>query len=332
MTQEILFSVIVPVYNVEKYLPDCIESLIRQTYSNIEIVLVDDGSTDSSPQICDKYALLDSRVRVIHQKNAGVTSARIAGGLICRGDYIACVDADDWIENVYFERFAGVINKYTPEVISCELYLAFANKLKRVKWQYHDGYYTKSDIEKFIYPDLIQNPSAKYFPPTLCAKVITRKLYLQTQTALSTEIKIGEDGACMIACINRAESMYLLPDALYYYRQNNSSATKRRWAFNWNGPKLIAEYLEEWINLDDYDFRQQLYRKTVHSVFIIVISQFNRSEKYGVIKNDILTHLQEPCYAQAIACARFNGFNGRLAHWILKKRLIWLAYLIYKMR
>ena len=91
------FSVIVPIYNVEKYLGECIESLINQTFKNIEIILIDDGSPDNSPKICDEYAEKDNRIKVIHKENGGVTSARKVGANAATGDYIVCVDADgDW--------------------------------------------------------------------------------------------------------------------------------------------------------------------------------------------------------------------------------------------
>ena len=93
-----LITVIVPIFNVENYLSKCIESIIKQTYRNLEIILVDDGSTDDSPIICDKYAKLDSRIKVIHKLNGGLSDARNCGMRIAQGRYIAFVDSDDYIE------------------------------------------------------------------------------------------------------------------------------------------------------------------------------------------------------------------------------------------
>lgn len=97
-----LISVIIPVYNVEKYLRQCLESVIGQTYINLEIILVDDGSTDGSSKICDDFAAIDDRIVVIHQYNAGLSSARNAGLDIMKGDYVSFVDSDDWIEKDMF--------------------------------------------------------------------------------------------------------------------------------------------------------------------------------------------------------------------------------------
>ena len=97
-----LISVIIPVYNVERYLDECIKSIVNQTYENLEIILVDDGSPDNCPRMCDDWAKKDERIRVIHKENGGLASARNAGMNICTGEYISFVDSDDWMElNAY---------------------------------------------------------------------------------------------------------------------------------------------------------------------------------------------------------------------------------------
>jgi len=98
-----LVSVIIPVYNVEKYLDACVESVLRQTYKNLEIILVDDGSTDNSGKICDKYKLIDNRVKVIHKENGGLSSARNAGLDICKGEFISFIDSDDFVSDKFIE-------------------------------------------------------------------------------------------------------------------------------------------------------------------------------------------------------------------------------------
>lgn len=98
-----LVSVIVPVYNVEKYMRKCIDSIINQTYTNLEIILVDDGALDRSGEICDEYAQIDPRIKVLHKKNGGLASARNAGIKIATGEYISYIDSDDWVETEFIE-------------------------------------------------------------------------------------------------------------------------------------------------------------------------------------------------------------------------------------
>lgn len=114
-----MVSIIVPVYKVEKFLPKCIESVLNQTYTDFELILVDDGSPDKSPEICDKYAELDKRVVVIHQKNAGVSAARNAGLEKAKGEYIGFVDPDDWIAPKMYEQMIFAMESSNADLAIC---------------------------------------------------------------------------------------------------------------------------------------------------------------------------------------------------------------------
>ena len=117
MHQDILISIIVPVYNVEQFLPKCVDSILNQTYRNLEVILVDDGTKDASNVICDAYAAKDSRVRVIHKENGGLSSARNAGIEIARGEYLGFVDSDDWVERETYEILLAVARKYEAKLV-----------------------------------------------------------------------------------------------------------------------------------------------------------------------------------------------------------------------
>ena len=114
-----LISIIVPVYNMEQYLERCMESIINQTYPTLEIILVDDGSTDRSPQLCDAYAKKDSRIRVVHKPNGGLSDARNAGLAIATGTYIGYVDSDDWIELDMYERMYSACVENGAQLAVC---------------------------------------------------------------------------------------------------------------------------------------------------------------------------------------------------------------------
>lgn len=120
--EECLLSVIVPVYNTEPYLRKCIESVCNQTYKNLEIILVDDGSTDLSGTICDKFAAKDSRIKVIHKENEGLVSARKAGVLAARGEYIANIDGDDYIDLEMFKTMMQVALQQGVDMVQCGLF------------------------------------------------------------------------------------------------------------------------------------------------------------------------------------------------------------------
>lgn len=117
MGRETLLSVIVPVYNVEEYLVKCVDSILNQTYQNLEVILVNDGSTDGSDGICDAFAQKDSRIRVIHKENGGLSSARNAGMDAAVGEYISFIDSDDWIEQDSYEHLLGLMEKYQVKLV-----------------------------------------------------------------------------------------------------------------------------------------------------------------------------------------------------------------------
>lgn len=120
---EELISIIVPVYNIEKYIEKCIRSIISQTYQNLEIILVDDGSTDKSGKICDKYAQIDTRIFVIHKKNEGLSDARNSGLEVCKGRYIGFIDGDDWIANDMYEFLHRTLTEYQADIAVCGHYI-----------------------------------------------------------------------------------------------------------------------------------------------------------------------------------------------------------------
>lgn len=133
-----LISVIVPVYNVEAYVHQCIESILCQTYRNLEIILIDDGSTDNCPAICDEYERLDSRIKVIHQKNSGQSVARNVGLDICRGEYIAFVDSDDWVEpNAYMLMMDMMLNK-NLDIVFCTANIILDNESKEIRFEFFE--------------------------------------------------------------------------------------------------------------------------------------------------------------------------------------------------
>ena len=117
--KEPMITVIVPVYQVHQYIRECVESLMYQTYKNLEIILVDDGSTDGSEKLCDEYAEMDGRIRTIHQKNRGLSGARNAGLDNVNGEYIAFIDSDDFVKNNYIEELYNLILKYNADIAIC---------------------------------------------------------------------------------------------------------------------------------------------------------------------------------------------------------------------
>ena len=322
------FSVIVPVYNVEKYLHKCVDSILSQTYTNFEIILVDDGSPDNCGKICDEYVQIDKRVKVIHKENGGVTSARQTGLNIAKGEYIAFVDADDWISNDFLSEFVTVLSLYDVDIVSCGYNVAKGSNVKQFPIKFRSGYYNRNQIVKEIFPALIQSKDVKYFPHNLVTNIYKKEVLKLALSTLPHKIKVGEDLACITYCVYQSQALYIINKHLYFYFHNGQSVTKRKKAFPWNGPKLIFDYLSKNIDLNLLDFREQLWRQAEHELFGVVVTQFYRQESYSTIIQDIEKHLNEDFFDQVIQNANFKGnIKAWLMHNALKYRWYWLIKL-----
>jgi glycosyltransferase involved in cell wall biosynthesis len=224
-----LVSIIVPVYNCEKYLEECITSLINQDYPNIEIILVNDGSKDNSGQICDYYAGKDNRVRVIHKKNEGVSSARNRGIAEAKGTWLTFVDADDWVTTDYVSQLSSNIDDQTDFIIGRTIGIRNDEKLP-------DGYKgleievfnldRKEELFKSIFND---NIKLMKFPhiSTCSAKLIRVSVIKNYAISYNKYLKYYEDALFNMELISRANQVKMIDKEIYMYRLHSSSSTKK---------------------------------------------------------------------------------------------------------
>lgn len=332
MSDSKLYSIVVPIYGVEKYLRKCIDSLIGQTYKNIEIILVDDGSKDNSPSICDEYALQDQRIRVLHKPNGGLVSARKAGAEIALGEYIFCVDGDDWVGLNYIEICNEVIVQYEPEMVCCG-YIQ-SDEITEIPFHFavSAGYYNREQMEKHIYPIAIEGEDGSIFPAQLWAKGFKKSLYLPEQLSVIDAIKIGEDGAVVKPSLSKCTSLYVIDECLYYYRYNDTSMTKNKSSYDWNGPRYILQHLMNRIDKDKYDFERQIERRTARDIYTVTFSQFNKNESYRAIKKQIIENLSAEDYKKVLQRCEYKGFKHRLEVFLLKHHILFPIYLFHKIQ
>ncbi|WP_297236234.1 glycosyltransferase family 2 protein [uncultured Flavonifractor sp.] len=327
------FSIIVPIYNVECYLKDCIDSILGQTYKNFELILVDDGSTDGCSVFCDEVAVRDKRVKVVHKNNGGLVSARKAGVSIAVGEYALCVDSDDWVDVNYLSSLNDVINEYCPDIICFDYIEVTEDGMRENKYPLSEGLYSKDGFVENVYPSLLQNKIGKGFPPAIWAKAYKMCIYKPEQLEVDNGIKIGEDISCSIPCITKAESIYYLEKPLYFYRRNNISMTKNRKPFPWKGPDLIDEHLRDRISVTAFDMQQQISRRTVHALINVVKTQFYSNKKYRVLKAEIKKQLKRPVYHNALIDSKFKkGSLIELCRFFLAHDIIFPFYLLSKIR
>ena len=323
----LLFSIIIPAYNASKYIDECISSIINQTSNNYELIIIDDGSTDNTLEICNRFAKKNDRIKVIHQDNKGVSITRARGVEEAKGEYIVFCDSDDMLHSETLKYIENVINNYKTDVIA----FGVTSNSNLLNCSDNGKFYNKEDIEKIIYPYLLENKYGKYFSPSIWGGAFKKSLYIENQVQ-NCKIEIGEDLACKKAVIFNANSLYIMNAVFYFYRKNNFSVTQSKKVFLWDGPQLIGEHLEEKIDINKFDMQQQLYRVITHQLFLVAKTQFNRKEKYFVIKKDIIDNISNDYYLTAINNCNYSwkNFKGNLAKFALKYRLIFLIYIFSK--
>lgn len=286
-------SVIVPVYNAEKYLSQCVDSILAQTLNDIEIILVDDGSTDSSANMCDDYQKRDSRVKVIHKSNGRAAAARNAGMNIAQGDYIAFVDSDDWISPDMYEKMLEI----GAEVCLCD-YIRFQNdkNFPFTQPNIQNGLYDKTQIRQEIYPHLVMD--GVEFPITISnwAMLIKRDIIIKNNLSYREDILISEDapfGSEVLYCANTFA--YLKEQYFYHYRITEGSASKTYKSWWWDSSLKINEEVEDFFgNCTDYDFTQQIksnmfYLARAEIYYILNNKSISRQEQNKKIR-EVMNH------------------------------------------
>lgn len=218
-----LISVIVPVYNVEKYLDRCLLSIIRQTYSNLEIILVDDGSTDKSGSMCEMYAKTDKRIRVIHQKNQGQSVARNTGLDVCTGKVISFIDSDDFICEGFYERLMTLMYENDADIVQCDWIRGKANKIEKI---------VQGQIKMYSGVECYLNYfTEKAIPYIECPtnKIYRKELFENTRFI---EGRLHEDLAIMHYIFEKAKRVVYVNEKMYYYYMSTNSTLRGNFSVN----------------------------------------------------------------------------------------------------
>ena len=273
-------SIIVPVYNTAEYLAKCIESIINQKYANLELILVDDGSTDHSAAICDEYAKKDNRIKVIHKQNSGVSSARNLGLSIASGDYITFVDSDDYI----LDSFSNFCNKINNQdlVISCDekIYERFSKKINRLKRKGRD------DIISF----LIKNSA------TMRVNVVWNKMFSQRAiqcVKFSEKVAVAEDMDFILQVLFQCKEVDFVPINYYFYYQRETSVMHEN---SYDGIVKVVESGRELINYYNQEFNESKWKKKIivlisENVMCGVLARYKSSDQEN--KNKALNFIKQ---------------------------------------
>lgn len=318
-----LLSIIVPVYKVEKYLERCVESLCSQTLRDIEIILVNDGSPDRCPELCEALARQDSRIRVVHKKNGGLSSARNAGLRVATGDYVGFVDSDDTVDLDMFEKLHRVIVRENVDFVMSD-YVRVPEQgepyLKTL--DIRPGRYSKDDLRREIFPQLIMGENVDYGPLLSVWHCLYRTEFLRSNDFyFDEEVRWSEDNIFSAIVGYHADSFfYLKGEGLYHYHQNPGTITTSYRPGAWDVYCTMNRHLHRVFDrVTDYDFSRQL---KLHMIFYACTCT---GQATRLKKKDALADIRRILGSQELREA-FRDFAMPQVGWKLQLQLLMMKH------
>ncbi len=321
-------SVIVPVYKVEKYIDRCLESIINQTYKNLEIILVDDGSPDNCPKLCDEWKKKDERVRVIHKVNGGLGEARNSGMEIATGDYITFVDSDDWIHLEAYAEIIHYLTRYELDVLSFGSNRATdSTLLNPMISALNEGYYGRKEIHNIVLPNAVA-PDRIFDASKIIYKSAWSHVY-KTQFLKKYGIKFlsekevtSEDFCFNIEVYLKMNSFYMLHKLYYYYYNNDESLTQiYRFEKYYSDYKLYENYEKNLKGaIDDVLLQKKLSLLWIQRIYARLTDACRKSTnlEYRMVRKNMITLLTDNMLIESLP-------NINTKNWSLKeKAVLWL--------
>lgn len=274
-------SVIIPVYKVEEYLPKCLDSVINQTYKNIEIILVNDGSPDKSGVICDMYAGMDDRITVIHKQNEGVAKARNDALDIAKGDYIGFVDSDDWIEPDMFEFLMNNLIKYDADISMCG------------ETVYENGKIISSKSNGSV-SILDQDGAKKLTVKGGSMGLIWNKIYKKSildNVRFSSEYGCSEDLIFVYQAVQHAKNMVCVNKAKYNYFRREGGITKGEFGYGAFGVvDVMRNMLKQETGTDIYPFCIKGFTDAAYTVLSGIITNKKCEDRFSELVQEIISY------------------------------------------
>lgn len=335
-------SIIIPVYNTSRYLKQCIDSVITQTYQDLQIILVDDGSTDNSLKICENYQCLDNRIEVIHKKNEGLGYTRNVGLEYVEGTYVTFLDSDDWIDRNHIANLVHDITKTNADVViggnrKCK---NDGSLIEETLLPYYGVYENNSISEKIMLSIIAADDTSKRdlgIPMSVCFNLYASSIIKYNKILFSSEREcVSEDLFFNLQFLKYAKRVFLSHETGYFYRYNPISITRR---FNEKQiPRTYCFYkklVTEVINLGivekaDLRVKRCVIAKLRGLLLMIVYS--NNTIKY---KLKIMDEILESDTAEKVLCQypldKYR-FSLKLTTWLMKKKAVHLLYLILSLK
>lgn len=280
------FTIVIPVYRAQKYIKECLNSIRNQTYKDFEVILVDDGSPDECPKICDEYVQDDSRFLVIHKKNEGSQKARKVGVQKARGRYVAFVDADDWVDSEWLEYAFNQLEQYQTDILIFGYKQEFAHKTVKFKNKALSGLYKEDKLYKEIYPYILSSKEFFEFKiwPSLWSKIFKRELILQTIELVDEKLTLGEDAACTYVSVRKSQSIYICNDAFYHYRYVSDSLAQKYDPHFWENAERLFDFFDK---VQEKNAEEQLLLYKMYILLLGIRKEFLYSSRLNESRRTI---------------------------------------------
>ena len=334
-----LVSVVVPVYKTEKYLDRCIESIVRQTYRNIEILLINDGSPDNCPQMCDEWAERDSRIRVIHKPNEGLGMARNTGLVAATSEYICFFDSDDYIDKDTIRKAVQSAESHQSDIVLFGMYsvdgqnrIIKENSPMTVKKVFYAG-----EIQTCLLPDLIdchhKGAENKQIGLSACSCLFSMELLKRARFRFVSERSIiSEDSYSLTMLYSEVKCVSVIQEALYYYCENNNSLTR---TFREDRVAKIKDYYLQSLTLAERCNYCEEVKRSISGVFMsfligamkqIVASSMKKTEKYKMLSEIVFDGLTQRAIRDI--SLRKYGRTREILFFSMKHKFVVLTYVL----
>ena len=322
-----LFSIILPIYKVEDYLPRCIDSILSQNFDDFEMILVDDGSPDNCPKICDEYAKKDSRIKVVHKENGGLVSARQAGIQIAQGEYIFNLDSDDAMLPGSLETARKIINETNADIVTFSYRIFKNGKVSEPVCELMpEGLYDKDGIREHILPKVLMDKNMQHILCFLWGKAIRRELVMQHQLNVSQKVSLGEDIVCLAPTYMEAEKIYVSYEPVYLYTIRGDSLSTSFSSKHLHQIDAAVTCLKNISAPKPADYDAQISRYSCFMCFAIIAAAAEGGH-FSALR-DIKRIIKETQHGEEIPRAEFDKISvkSKIAIWFMQKRMTGCAF------
>lgn len=330
-------SIIIPIYNAEKFISKCIESVLNQTYHDLEIILVNDGSTDETLKIIQQYQNKDERIKIIDKENAGVSDSRNRGIEIATGEYIAFADSDDWLELNMIEKMVNIIEQQNVDMVRCNYYKNYSNNIQSLGEKYNpdiiDRILFKQDIQNKILTSILNGTM-----PAYVYLLLVRKEFIKKVMRFNTNISMMEDTVFYVDLLQKVNKMYIYDEPLYHYffNVNSLSRSPQYYIRNLNNLLLVNKLFKEILceNNAFNDNIEKIYNtmhmKSIENTFFRLYKTYDREElkKYydDIINNNKIKEILEKGQINDVP------IHNRIAIKLIKNKKIYQLIKYYDFR